>query len=50
MPRLIIAALTAVDIKMHDTVCVSLNIIVRVGLVPSLYVTARMRRGGPSHP
>jgi hypothetical protein len=27
-----------------------MGVIVLVGLVPSLYVAARMRRGGPSHP
>jgi hypothetical protein len=47
---LIVAALTALYVKTRDTLFVSLNVIVLVGLVPSLYVTARMRRSGPSHP
>jgi hypothetical protein len=47
---LIVAGLTAFYVKTRDTLFVSLNVIVLVGLVPSLYVAARMRRGGPSHP
>ena len=48
--RCFVATLTALYVKTRDTLFVSLNVIVPVGLVPSLYVTARMRRGGLSHP
>jgi uncharacterized membrane protein len=48
--ELVVAALTALYLKTRDTLFVSLNVIVLVGLVPSLYVAARMQRDGPSHP
>ena len=47
---LIVAALTALYVKTRDTLFVSLNVIVLVGLVPSFYVAARTRRGGLPHP
>jgi hypothetical protein len=47
---LIVAALTALYVKTRDALFVSMDVIVLVGLVPSLYVAARMGRRGLSHP